>query len=137
MVFLFFLIVFSLQISFIYGGPQTMNPRASNLGTKVHIAKEGQPLSEAQGVDPLDAALMKASSEGDVNKVKQSLAAGAKIECRDNSIGNTPLIWAAFHGHVDVMRCRSLGRERTKASVARRARTASSHVLPPSERQPA
>jgi len=63
-----------------------------------------QPQNEVEGVDPRDAALLKSSSEGEVDTVKRILAAGANLECRDHKIGNTPLIWASFHGRSQVMK---------------------------------
>jgi ankyrin repeat protein len=71
---------------------------------RTHAGDSLLTVDKADDVDPRDASLLKASSEGDVDTVKRVLATGAKLECRDYKVGNTPLIWAAFNGHVHVMK---------------------------------
>lgn len=65
--------------------------------------------SEEDSVTPEDAKLLKACSEGSLAGVKNALnprgqsGKRANIEARDPGIGNTPFIWAAFHGYVEIM----------------------------------
>jgi ankyrin repeat protein len=68
--------------------------------------EENVPLS------PHDAKLLKSCSEGSLHGVKQALLGTglvqgvnqpADIEARDPGIGNTPLIWAAFHGYTEII----------------------------------
>jgi len=63
-----------------------------------------KPLSEDMRISKEDASLLKASAEGDVTVVKESLSQRANIEARDYKSGNTPIIWASFNGHVKVMK---------------------------------
>jgi ankyrin repeat protein len=63
---------------------------------------------ESGTVSQEDAKLLKACSEGSLTGVKNALAPPrggkpANIEARDPGIGNTPFIWAAFHGYVHIM----------------------------------
>ena len=48
--------------------------------------------------------LINAASQGKVYELKQALLAGAFVDARDNNAGNTPLMWAAFNGHLEVIR---------------------------------
>lgn len=64
--------------------------------------------SESGTVSQEDAKLLKACSEGSLTGVKNALVPPqggkpANIEARDPGIGNTPFIWAAFHGFVEIM----------------------------------
>ena len=56
-----------------------------------------QQLSEA------DRALLKAAAEGNIEAVKQHIAAGADVSVRpDKNGGLTPLHWAAFGYHKEI-----------------------------------
>ena len=63
--------------------------------------------SEQTKLSAQDAKLLKSCSEGSLYGVRKALSyengVKANVEARDPGIGNTPLIWAAFHGHVDIM----------------------------------
>lgn len=48
--------------------------------------------------------LINAALQGKVYELKQALLAGAFVDARDDNAGNTPLMWAAFNGHVEVIR---------------------------------
>lgn len=50
-----------------------------------------------------DNAILKAAVEGSLEKIQQALNLGADIEARDGDVGNTPLIWASFHGHYGAV----------------------------------
>lgn len=50
----------------------------------------------------LDLSLRKASLNGNVNDIKDLLAAGANIESSDNTLLHTPLFSSVFRGHVDA-----------------------------------
>ena len=46
-----------------------------------------------------DKLILQGAVEGKTEKIQQALNLGAEIDARDDDVGNTPLIWAAFHGH--------------------------------------
>jgi uncharacterized protein len=50
-----------------------------------------------------DLLILEAAATGNVQKVQQAIYAGANLEARDGDVGNTPLIWAAFNGHLDCL----------------------------------
>lgn len=50
-----------------------------------------------------DIAILQAAVEGSLEKIQQALNLGADIEARDGDVGNTPLIWASFHGHYGAV----------------------------------
>ena len=50
-----------------------------------------------------DLLILEAAAKGSIEKVQQAIYAGANLEARDGDVGNTPLIWAAFHGHIDCL----------------------------------
>ena len=58
-----------------------------------------------QGVtsDSIDEALIWASGEGDIDRVKLLLDAGASINWIDESSGNTAILQAARNGHFDIV----------------------------------
>ncbi|MCG8340467.1 MAG: ankyrin repeat domain-containing protein [Cytophagales bacterium] len=47
--------------------------------------------------------LIEYSKEGDILKVKEMIRKGAKVDSTDDN-GATPLHWAAFNGHLEVVR---------------------------------
>ena len=48
--------------------------------------------------------LINAASQGKIYELKQALLAGAFVDSRDQNAGNTPLMLAAFNGHIEVIR---------------------------------
>ena len=50
------------------------------------------------GPQPPDISIHKAAYDGNIEAVKQHLAAGTDVNAKDN-VGGTPLHWAAHHGH--------------------------------------
>ena len=48
-----------------------------------------------------DRALIDASREGNIEAVKQHLAAGTDVNAKDNR-GRTPLLWAAFTDRMEI-----------------------------------
>ena len=48
--------------------------------------------------------LINAASQGKVYELKQALLAGAFVDAREEKAGNTPLMLAAFNGHMEVIR---------------------------------
>ena len=52
----------------------------------------------------LNERLIKASEDGDINKVKQLIEEGADVNHAENKDGNTPLIWASRYGYFNIVK---------------------------------
>lgn len=48
-------------------------------------------------------ALLRAARRGDADAAKEALLAGGDIECRLSATADTPLMMAAYHGHIDAL----------------------------------
>ena len=55
------------------------------------------------GKSEADHALLKAAREGNIEAVKQHLAAGADVGVKGGRMGGTPLHYAATHGHKEIV----------------------------------
>ena len=55
------------------------------------------------GPQPPDISIHKAAREGNIEAVKQHLAAGADVNAKDEVYGGTPLHWAAGEGQKEVV----------------------------------
>lgn len=79
---------------------------AKDLGISLDNADDLEAIRESiiQGADALDDALFQAAEIGDVQSVKELIAIGANIHSKDRLVGDTPLIFAANNGHLEVVR---------------------------------
>lgn len=62
------------------------------------------PKAAAKSNPKQDMALLQAAATGNTIGVRQALANGANIETHDGQYGFTPLMWAAWRGHIGSLR---------------------------------
>ena len=65
------------------------------------VAEVTQPAASSKPLSEADSALMDAANKGNIEAVKQHLAAGADVNAKGNN-GETPLDWAIRGKHTEI-----------------------------------
>ena len=61
------------------------------------------PASDYRGQASADHRLLESANVGDVAGVRDAMAAGASVDSKDSN-GMTPLLWAAYRGHIGIVK---------------------------------